>query len=267
MKITEKELQGLLPNLRGLPNIDPRVDTRINEAMRRVYEFFLVKLNEQEKDYENKLKQLADIMETKFNNISNLVGVLTTPLVGSGNNDPILQSVVSSYGPQSPNSFLAGPAPSFRAITLADLPPGIPAGPATQLNANGTILDVDDILAGEYLKRVGNSIQSDFPVGTTNLGDGTLPNAEGTLYTTPALTRTKIRTIILYNNTAGALTAHLIIKDNAAAVVWNNDFPLLSGERIAVTLNIKLDAAWILNGYTSAVGAIEYSIFGIEEPL
>lgn len=259
MKLQEKELVGLLPNLKGLAGIDPRAELRITEAFRRVYEIISLRLREQEKNFENKLSALSKLHKDEINSLRSL---LAQPLIGSTEPEQVLQSVISSYGPQSPNHFLAGPIPSFRAITEAD----IPNIAASQLNANGTILDVNDIQIGEYLKRIGNTIVGEFPSGTTNLREGILDNVENNLYTTPANNKTKIRNILLFNNTAGALTATIKARDAANVQFFTQDFPLLALEKIIVTLDLILPQDYKLNGFASA-GGIEYSIFGIEESI
>lgn len=260
MKLQEKEIQGLLPNLKGLAGIDPRAELRITEAFRRVYEIISLRLREQEKNFENKLSALSKLHKDEVNSLRSL---LAQPLIGSTEPEQVLQSVISSYGPQSPNHFLAGPLPTFRAITQADLPPVI----ASQLDANGTILDVNDIQIGEYLKRVGNTIVGEFPSGTTNLTEGILDGVESTLYTTPADNKTKIRNILLFNNTAGALTATIKARDAANVQFFTQDFPLLTLEKIIVTLDLILPQDYKLNGFADAAGGIEYSIFGIEESI
>lgn len=258
MKLSEKDLQGLLPNLKGLTGLDPNAQMRIEQAFRRVYEMMMLKLREQEKNFEDKINKLGNLHKDEIDSLRSL---LAQPLIGSTEPEQILQSVVSSYGPQSPNHFLAGPIPSFRAITAADLP----NIPATQLNADGTILDVNTITDGEYVKRVGNAIVSGFPVGTTNLKEGTLDDAEANLYITPLNFKTKMRHILLFNNTAGALTATIKARDAANVQFFTQDFPLLSLEKIIVTLNLILPFDYKLNGFTTVEGAIEYSLFGIEE--
>lgn len=264
-KLTEKEIQGILPNLKGLPGLDPRAETRIEQAFRRIYEIMNFKLEEQRKSFESKLSSTISDLQSKQNQLTGLIGSLSQPLVGSSTPEIVLQSVISSYGPQSPNHFLAGPVPSFRAITQADLPAII----ASQLNANGDILDIDTLIAGEYLRRIGNTIISGVPVGTTNLAEGTLPNAEGILYQTPINFRTKIINVLLFNNSAGALVANILAKDDMGILIpgTNLNFNLASMEKVIVNLNLILTENYTFRGYTSAIGAIEHTIFGIQEPL
>lgn len=260
MKISEKEIQALIPNLKGL--LDPKIEMRIDQAFRRLYEIMNLKLEDQRKSFELKIQSIYSDIIREQNKLTGLIGSLSQPVVGSSTPDLILQSVVSSYGPQSPNHFLAGPVPSFRQITQADLPPLI----ASQLNADGTILDVNQIIDGEFLRRTGNTIVSGVPVGTTSLAEGTLPNAEGILYTTPVNHRTKIRNVLLFNNSAGSLVANILAKDTIGNTIYTDNFNLLSLEKIVITLNLILPFNYTFRGFTSAVGAIEYSIFGIEEP-
>lgn len=263
MQIPDDKLPELIPDLHNL--VDPKVEQRLYEGFKRVYEIIVFKFNEQKKDFDKRLTEIAAVANTSVNNA--LIGAYSQPLTGSGIVDPVVQPIgSSSYGPQLPNTFLAGPIPSFRQITLADLP-AIPSGPATQLNADGTILDVNVILEGEYIKRVGNTLVSAFPIGTTNLGEGTLANVETTLYTVPAGYKTLARILILTNNTGGTLTATIKARNAVAAQIYTNDFPVLAGQTIKLILNLSLDAAFTLTGFTSVAGSIDYTIFGSEEPL
>jgi hypothetical protein len=163
MKISEKELQGLIPNIRGL--VDPKVETRINEAFRRVYEYMLLKLDEQGKSYQDQIKSLQDASAGVNQQLNTLVGAYSQPLIG-GTPDPLLQNFSSQFGPQNVNHFLGGPEPKFRPITSGDISTavaGLPAKPANQLEAEGTILDVNLINDGEFLKRVGSTVVSGNP--------------------------------------------------------------------------------------------------------
>ncbi len=261
MPISEKELQALIPNIRGL--IDPKVEFRLDQAFRRLYEIMNLKLEDQRKSFEMRLQTIYSDIIKEQNKLTGLIGSLSQPLVGGSTPDLILQSVVSSYGPQSPNHFLAGPIPSFRAITQSDLPPTI----ASQLDADGTILDIGPLIDGEYIRRTGNTIVSGVPAGTTNLVEGILPNAEGILYTTPIDHRTKITNVLLFNNSAGALVANVLAKDPLNNIIYTDNFNLASLEKIIITLNLILPFDYTFRGFTSAIGAVEYSIFGIEEQL
>lgn len=267
MKITEEELKGLLPNIRGL--VEPRAEQRLYEAFRRIYEFMIFKLTEQQKDFDNKIASIASSANTNINNLINansLVGAYSQPLVGGGKADPVLQSIVSSYGSQPPNTFLAGPLPSFRALTLADLP-AIPATPATQLDADGTILDVNTIAPGEYVKRIGNTLVSGFPIGTNNIGEGIMPVIEGILYTVPVGYKTLFRILILDNISGGALNVNIRTTDDLGVTIYSNVFPVAAGTTVNLILNLILQENHTIRGDTTIGGAINYSIFGSQESI
>lgn len=237
MKITEKEIQGLLPNLKGL--VEPRVEQKIYESFRRLYDILNFRLANLDKTIDTKLQAVLATVDTKQNELTSLIGSLSQPLVGDDTIDNVLQSVVSSNGE-----------------LIAD-----------KLNANGTILDVDSIIEGEFLRRIGNAIKSGVPVGTTTLTEGTLNNVEDIIYTTPANHRTKLRHLFLYNNSAGILPVDILAKDPSSNIIFADNFNMASLEKRLETLNIILPANYTFRGFSSAIGAIEYTLFGIEEPL
>lgn len=235
--------KGLLPNLKGLPDVDPRLTMRIEESFRQLYEIINYRFNL----LQAALQKYTDTkVANQANELSSLIGNLSQPLIGSDSVDPVLQSVASFP------------------IKQTDLPTDLIA---TKLNADGTILDVNSILDGEYLRRTGNTIVSGTPVGTTTLVEATLPIAEEVLYTTPVGHRTKIRHVLLFNNSAGALDADVLAKDPANNPIYNDNENLASLQKVILTPNIILPANYTFRGFTSAVGAIEFTIFGIEEPL
>ena len=147
----------IVPDLQGL--VSPQVQLRIEAAFRRVYEYFEFLLAQQKQENESKLKQAT---QTQLSDVNSLIGIFSQPLAGSQVTDPLLQTVMQEFGPQAPNNVFAGPIPTFRPLTLADLPPLV-AGPADRLDANGTILDVNVINDGEYLKRQGATVVSGNP--------------------------------------------------------------------------------------------------------
>lgn len=145
------DFEGLLPNLLG--KLDPKVETEIYRAFRRVYEYISARHAEQYREFEKKLEGNKLTQE----DINGLLRLFGTPVMGSETSDPLLDNIMLTFGPQNPIHFFAGPTPSFRAITLADLP-AIPAAAASQLDADGTILDVNIIANGTFLKRVAATI-------------------------------------------------------------------------------------------------------------
>lgn len=236
-KVDEKDLQGFLPNLKGL--VEPRVEQKLYEAFRRLYDILNLRLANQNKLVDDKIKALLTTLDTKQADLTSLIGSLSQPLVGDTTVDNVLQSIVSSNGE-----------------LIAD-----------KLNANGTILDIDSIIEGEFLRRTGNLIKSGTPVGTTTLAEGTLNNVEDIIYTTPINHRTKLRHLFLYNNSAGTLHVNILAKDPSNNPIFNIDFDMISLEKRLETLNIILPANYTFRGFSSIVGAIEYTLFGIEEPL
>lgn len=247
MKFSKEEIDGLLPDLRNL--VEPRVEQRLFEAFRRVYEVMSFRFEEQQKEFDKRLQAVINLANSNTNTVvqlNNLVGAFSQPLVG-GTQDPLLQSVVGSYGPQSPNTFLAGPIPSFRPITLADLP-----------------INIEE---GEYAKMSGGNLIGGFPVGTTNLAEGIVPTVEGVLYTVPINNKTLFRTLLLENVTGAPLDVDIKVKNNLAVDVYTNTFTVPNGPPMILVINFVMDENYTINANTAAAAAVNYSIFGSQEPL
>lgn len=104
-----------------LKTLDPKAETELYQAFRRIYEYIDSSIKANQKDIEAKIKS-GTISPSDFNS---LVGILSQPLAGSSVTDPFLQSILQSFGPQTATAVFAGPIPSFRNLTLADLPAGI----------------------------------------------------------------------------------------------------------------------------------------------
>lgn len=242
MKFTKEDIDGLLPNLRNL--VEPKVEQRLFEAFRRIYEIMFLRLEEQEKDFSNRLKELEGMINT---NLNSLISVFPSPLAGSSSADPQLQSMVGSYGSPTPNTFLAGPVPTFKPISLVDIASGV--------------------ADGEYLKTSGGNIIGGFPAGTTNLAEGVIPTVEGILYTVPVGNKTLFRTLILDNTSGAAANVNIKVKDDVGATIYSNAFAVGAGASMNLVLNIVMEQNYTISGDTTIVGVINYSIFGSQESI
>lgn len=107
------------PDLKG--KIDDKAETELHITIQRLYEYIDNIVVQVKKELESKIKT-GDLASTDFNN---LIGVFSQPLAGSTITDPLLQSITQSFGVQNATFFFGGPTPSFRAITLADIPAGV----------------------------------------------------------------------------------------------------------------------------------------------
>lgn len=243
MKFNKEDIDGLLPNLRNL--VEPRVEQRLFEAFRRVYEIMLFRFDKQQEEFDKKLREIAELANT---NLNNLVGVFPQPLAGSPSADPKLQSIVGSFGSPEENTFLAGPIPTFKPISLADV-------------------GLSGIDSGEYLKKSGDNIVGGTPIGTTNLAESVIPTVEGILYTVPPGYRTLFRTLVLDNTSGDALDVNIKVKDGSSAEIYSNMFTVGAGSSISLILNIVMEQNFTIHGSTTAVGAINFAIFGSQEPL
>lgn len=101
-----------------LTTIDPKDETELYQAFKRIYEYVDSIIKDKLDEIEKKITA-GTIAPKDFNS---LLGVLSQPLVGSNVTDPLLQSIIQSFGPQSANMVFAGPTPSFRSLLTADIP-------------------------------------------------------------------------------------------------------------------------------------------------
>lgn len=118
--LDNNQIEGLLPDLNGL--VDPRAETKIYMAIRRIYEYFTKQLMDQQALLE---KKIATSVPDQTN-LNDLIGIFAQPLVGSSVKDPVLQTILQSFSAQNPHDVFAGPDPTFRPLTSADLPANTP---------------------------------------------------------------------------------------------------------------------------------------------
>lgn len=116
---TEEQLAKLLPELRGV--VDPKAELQLYLAFRSIYEYIDNALAALEKSLSEKVANGS--LSSK--DVSSLVNLFSTPLAGSNINDPLLQSIVQSFGSQAANLVFASPSgaagnPLFRALVAAD---------------------------------------------------------------------------------------------------------------------------------------------------
>lgn len=113
------------PELKG--KVDPKVETELFMAFKRIYEYIDSLVTEKLNELEIKIKA-GTVAPADFND---LIGIFSQPLAGSSVSDPLLQSVIQSFGAQLANKIFAGPSvggaanPSFRALVVADIPAGV----------------------------------------------------------------------------------------------------------------------------------------------
>lgn len=150
------EPQKKIPTLETLEN--PRAALELSMTIRRIYEYIDFGLQQ----VRNKIEEQVKSGQLSSEDFNSLIGIFSQPLAGSNTTDPLLQSVIQSFGSQLANLVFASPNgvignPTFRSLVLSDLPT-IPSSPAAQLNADATILDINIINDGEVLKRVGATV-------------------------------------------------------------------------------------------------------------
>lgn len=116
----DSDINKLLPRISNL--VDPKVEREITASILRIYDYFNSKLQNQQASFDNELaKRDAEFIRYR-NDVTSLVGVFSTPIAGSSSTDPVLQSLMNNFGPQTATFVFAGPTPSFRALVAADIP-------------------------------------------------------------------------------------------------------------------------------------------------
>src|SRR5687767_3404122 len=108
----DNEVKKLIPEIRG--KIDARAEQELNLAFRRIYDYIEAQLITQKNEINSIIRQQ---LENKIADLNSLIGIFSQPLAGSNVSDPLLQSVLQTFGVQDANKFFAGPTPSFRTIT------------------------------------------------------------------------------------------------------------------------------------------------------
>lgn len=97
------------------------------------------------------------------------------------------------------------------------------------------------------------------------LANGQLAATKGTLYTTPALTQTIVKSITLVNTDASARTVNLYVNATGTSRrIIPKDLSLGAGESYVVNDVITLEAADLIEGDASAALVVDYVISGTE---
>ena len=96
------------------------------------------------------------------------------------------------------------------------------------------------------------------------LADGQLPNAKGTLYTTPAATVTYVKSIICHNLNTTDETMFLCVNRTGTSRVLVQAV-LATKETLQFDEPLTLEAADIIEGMTTTASKVDYTISGAEE--
>lgn len=107
-------------------NLDPHSETELHQAFQRIYEYIDAIIKDSIRELEEKIK-VGDLISIDYNT---LIGIFSQPLAGSSTTDPLLQSILQSFGNQLANTIFASPSgiggiPTFRSLVAADIPAGI----------------------------------------------------------------------------------------------------------------------------------------------
>ena len=98
------------------------------------------------------------------------------------------------------------------------------------------------------------------------LADGQLSGSKATLYTTPASTKTIIKSITLVNTDASARTINIYVKRTGTSRrISPKDLSLAAGAYTAYSEVITLEAADLVEGDASVTAVVDYTISGVEE--
>jgi len=100
----------------------------------------------------------------------------------------------------------------------------------------------------------------------TQLADGQLAAAKGTLYTTPASTQTIVRSIILVNTSTSDVTANIYMcpSGGTSRRIGPKDFTILA-EGMAILDDVySLDTGDLIEGDDSSATTVDYTIYGVQ---
>ena len=94
-----------------------------------------------------------------------------------------------------------------------------------------------------------------------NLGNGTLPNVTGALYTAPSLTTAIVRSISLVNTDSSSHTVNIYVKGKR---ILDKDKSLSAGASFVIDWVITLGPADAITGDADAASKVDYVISGVE---
>lgn len=100
---------------------------------------------------------------------------------------------------------------------------------------------------------------------TENSVEGQLPNAKGTLYTTPAATKAILKTISLVEVTGNNRTVNIYLKRGTSRRIIPLAMALLAGAEYTKETWHHLLAGDLIEGDASAVASVDYWISIVEE--
>ena len=99
-----------------------------------------------------------------------------------------------------------------------------------------------------------------------NRVEGQLAAAKGTLYTTPAATKTLVKTITLVNSDAVARTVNIYFKNTASRRQIPKDYSLAAGAQLLMSNFVDtLLAGDLIEGDASAANVVDYWVSLVEE--
>lgn len=98
-----------------------------------------------------------------------------------------------------------------------------------------------------------------------NLGNGELPSTKGTLYSAPADKTAIVRSIVLVNKTASAVTVNIYGNfTGTSRHLIPKDMQLQPGARYDDDMPITLDFADYIEGDASSASAVDFVLNGVE---
>ncbi len=100
---------------------------------------------------------------------------------------------------------------------------------------------------------------------TKQLANGQLAASKGTLYTTPSVTTTIVKTITLVNTDSVTRTVNLYINAGTSRRIIPKDLSLKTGEAYIVDEPLTLEATHLIEGDASAATVVDFTISGVQE--
>lgn len=91
-----------------------------------------------------------------------------------------------------------------------------------------------------------------------------LPNAAAAQYTVPGATQAIVRSIVMVNTTAGAITVSLFVNGSAAANKILDTYSIPANTRVELNSVMCLAATNTIQAVASSAASVTMTVFGLE---
>lgn len=120
----DNEINILLPNFKG--TLDSRVDREITTSIIKIVDYFNQKLAKQKQEFNDIITKLTNEFKTAQEDVTGLIKIFSTGVVGSDTSDPLIESLTQQFGQQGAFLVFAvgsiAAAPSFQLLASGHIP-------------------------------------------------------------------------------------------------------------------------------------------------